>query len=161
MASSDPAGPQGPLLGLTVLELPAGRAGTFAGTLLADLGADVIKVEPTTSSVTRTLPASEDVHRLALDRSKRSLRLDLDHPRSREVLGRLVGRADVLVDEADAATLTALGLDEPALRAANPDLVHCTVTGTGNGASLSAPDAVIQALSGCVDLTGHAGGAPY
>jgi len=156
----------GPLAGLKVIELATARAGSFAGTVLADLGADVVKVEGGQYAST---PSSEsDDDRLAFDRNKRSVVIDVEHPTGREVLLRLLAHSDVLLDEYQTDDLIRLGLDDTTLRDAVPHLVHCSVTPFGAAPISETPkvdstsaELVVQALSGNMDLTGDAGGPPF
>lgn len=147
----------GPLDGLRVVEVGTHRAGSFAGAILADLGADVVKVE-------QHAAADASADRLAFDRSKRSVAVDLDRPGGRDVLARLVARSEVLLDELAPAELSGLGLDS----AGAGTLVHCSITPFGPAPAGSVPathpgceDLMVQALSGNMDLTGEAGGPPF
>lgn len=146
----------GPLDGLRVVEIGTHRAGSFAGAILADLGADVVKVEQPPAA---DLPPGGATDRLAFDRGKRSVAVDLGRPGGRDVLARLVARSDVLLDEPAPAELSGLGLDR---------LVHCSITPFGPAPAASVPvthpgceDLLVQALSGNMDLTGEAGGPPF
>jgi crotonobetainyl-CoA:carnitine CoA-transferase CaiB-like acyl-CoA transferase len=153
------------LAGLRVVELMTARAGSFAGAVLGDLGADVVKVEDRRDADS-TL--AQDIDRIAFDRNKRSVVIDVERPTGCETLLRLLAKSDVLLDEYQLEDLTRLGLDEAALLDANPALVHCGITlfgaapvsATQRGDSSSA-ELVTQALSGNMDLTGEAGGAPF
>lgn len=146
-----------PLDGLRVVEVGTRRAGSFAGAILADLGADVIKVEQHPAA--DIAPGAAD--RLAFDRGKRSVAVDLGHPGGRDVLARLVARSEVLIDEPAAA--------EPSRPAAGAGtLVHCSITPFGPAPAAAVPvthpgceDLMVQALSGNMDLTGEAGGPPF
>lgn len=144
----------GPLDGLRVLEVGTHRAGAFAGAILADLGADVVKVE----SPEPPDALDDGPERLAFDRGKRSVAVDLDRPEGRDVLARLVARSAVLIDEPAPA----------ARREPVPGLVHCSITPFGPDPAAAAPvttpgseDLLVQALSGNMDLTGEAGGPPF
>src|SRR6478736_1740980 len=132
----------GPLRGMRVLELAQIMAGPTCGMLLADMGADVIKVEK--------LPGGDDARGyreprvngvsapfMMLNRNKRGLALNLKHPRGREVLLRMVVDADVLTENFRRGTLEKLGLGNDALKAANPGLIYCAVSGHGR----TGPDA--------------------
>jgi len=158
-----------PLAGLRVLELGTSRAGAFAGAMLADMGADVVKVEGSGAERAGTAGRVDwrRVDRLAFDRGKRSVVIDLVLPAGQDVLLRLVGWSDVLLDECGAHVLSGLGLDDEDLLRRNPELVHCTVTPFGGTQTAGTPtvtasseELVVQALSGNMDLTGHAGGPP-
>ena len=168
---TDPAAPTarapGPLAGIRVVDCSTVLAGPYATMLLADLGADVIKVEPPDGDATRGwgppwVGSAEDGTRtaayfLAVNRNKRSIRLDLRQPDGAAVLRRLLARADVLVENFRAGGLERLGFGDEALRALNPDLVHLAITGYGPGAPDPARpgyDFVIQAESGLMSITG-------
>jgi crotonobetainyl-CoA:carnitine CoA-transferase CaiB-like acyl-CoA transferase len=142
------------------------RAGSFAGAVLGDLGADVVKIEAHPDEPDST-PA-QDIDRIAFDRNKRSVVIDVEHPTGRDIVLRLLAKSDVLLDEYQLANFTRLGLDEAALLAANPRLVHCSITAFGAAPVSATPkvdsspaELVTQALSGNMDLTGEAGGAPF
>jgi CoA:oxalate CoA-transferase len=159
----------GPLDGLRVVEVGTRRAGSFAGAILADLGADVVKVE---QHVAADVPPDgpEAADRIAFDRNKRSVAVDLGRPGGLEVIARLVARSEVLLDELRPAELSGLGLGGPAVPAGDGDrqLVHCSITPFGPVPSGPVPamhpgceDLLVQALSGNMDLTGEAGGPPF
>jgi crotonobetainyl-CoA:carnitine CoA-transferase CaiB-like acyl-CoA transferase len=164
--ASDPS-LQGPLAGLRVVDASTVLAGPYATMLLADLGADVIKVEPPDGDATRGWgpPWVGDVSNgtrtaayfLAVNRNKRSIRLDLRRPEGAEVLRSLLGTADVFVENARPGSLDRLGFGDDALRALRPELVHLAITGYGRaGPAAGRPgyDFVIQALSGLMSITG-------
>ena len=174
MASS-PAAP-GPLAGLTIVDCSTVLAGPYCTMLLGDLGADVIKVEPPEGDGTRTwgppwVGSDEDGTRtaayyLAVNRNKRSIRLDLKTPDGADVLRRLLMRGDVLVENFRTGGFARLGFDDAALDRLNPALVHLAVSGYGpDGPAADRPgyDFVIQASSGLMSITGAAdedGGGP-
>lgn len=166
-----------PLGGLRVLELSTVLAGPYCAMVLADLGADVIKIEPPEGDATRGYgppwigPAVEGGERMAayflsVNRNKRSLRLDLRQPDSADVVRRLIGRSDVLIENFRPGALERLGFDEQALRELNPALVHLSITGygrTGPDAARPGYDFVAQAVGGLMSVTGFAdddGGQP-
>jgi crotonobetainyl-CoA:carnitine CoA-transferase CaiB-like acyl-CoA transferase len=158
----------GALDGILVADFSRVLAGPLAAMTLGDLGADVIKVESPAGDETRTWkpPAAGDgsaTYFLAANRNKRSLALDLAAPAERELARQLIARADVMVDNFKPGGLRRLGLDPDDLRAANPGLVHCSITGfgTGPGAALPGYDPLVQALSGLMSITGppEAGGS--
>jgi len=174
---TDALSPRGPLADLRVLELSTVLAGPYCSMVLADLGADVIKVEPPEGDPTRGYgppwigPAQAGGERIAayylsVNRNKRSLRLDLHSSEGREVLRRLVGRSDVLVENFRPDALERLGFDDSALASLNPRLVHLSITGYGpDGPDAAKPgfDFVAQALGGLMSVTGFAdevGGQP-
>ena len=158
----------GPLAGLKVIELGTARAGSFAGMVLADLGADVVKLEGGRYDYSPGTADSREIDRLAFDRNKRSVVIDVEQPTGRAILLRLLAKSDVLIDEHRADDLSGLDLDETALLDANPHLVHCSITPFGAAPISETPNVdstsaelVIQALSGNMDLTGDAGGPPF
>jgi crotonobetainyl-CoA:carnitine CoA-transferase CaiB-like acyl-CoA transferase len=156
----------GPLAGLFVADCSTVLAGPYATMLLADLGADVVKVEPPDGDGTRGWGppwVGEGADRtaayyLAVNRNKRSLRLDLGTEAGREVLRRLLARADVLVENHRAGGFARLGFDEATLERLNPRLVHLAISGygaTGPEAATPGYDFVVQAVSGLMSITGH------
>jgi len=164
----------GPLAGLLVADCSTVLAGPYATMLLADLGADVVKVEPPEGDATRGWGppwVGDGAHRtaayyLAVNRNKRSLRLDLKSGAGRDVLQRLLRLADVLVENHRVGGFARLGFDDAALEALNPRLVHLAISGygpTGPEAATPGYDFVIQAISGLMSITGQAnddGGEP-
>ena len=144
--------------------------------LLGDLGADVIKVEPPDGDATRTwgppwVGADGDGTRtaayfLAVNRNKRSIRVDLRAEGGKEVLRRLLGRADVAIENFRVGGFARLGLDDAELKRLNPGLVHLAISGYGtHGPDAVRPgyDAVVQATGGLMSITGGPqsdGGAP-
>jgi len=167
----------GPLAGLRVLELSTVLAGPYCAMVLADLGADVIKVEPPEGDATRGYgppwvgPASPGGERVAayflsVNRNKRSLRLDLRGEEGREVVRRLIGRSDVLVENFRPGGMDKLGLNDEVLHDLNPRLAHLSITGFGpQGPDAHKPgyDFVAQAVGGLMSVTGFAdeeGGRP-
>jgi crotonobetainyl-CoA:carnitine CoA-transferase CaiB-like acyl-CoA transferase len=136
----------GPLGGLRVIDLSTGIAGPMATMLLADHGADVVKVEPPGGDPTRSNTGARVWHR-----GKRSLTLDLDDPSHHEQLLALLDRADVLVESFAPGEAAALGLDWATLSARNPRLVHCSITAYGRHLperDLPAVDALVMARTG-------------
>ncbi len=166
----------GPLAGLRVIDLSTVLAGPYATMLLADLGADVVKVEPPDGDATRgwgppwvgdsSAGTRTAAYFLAVNRNKRSIRLDLRHPAGAAVLRRLLADADVLVENFRPGSLARMGFDAAALRALYPDLVHLAISGYGpDGPAADRPgyDFVIQAVGGLMSITGYAdadGGHP-
>ena len=170
---------RGPLAGIVVADLSTVLAGPYATMILGDLGADVIKVEPPEGDGTRAWGppwvgagriAPDDpgvaAYYLAVNRNKRSLRLDSRTPDGREVLRRLLRRADVLVENFRVGGFARLGFDDAALEALNPVLIHLAISGygpTGPDADRPGYDFVLQAEAGLMSITGFAdaeGGAP-
>jgi crotonobetainyl-CoA:carnitine CoA-transferase CaiB-like acyl-CoA transferase len=145
-----------PLAGLRVLDLSTFLAGPFIGSLLADHGADVVKVEAPDGDPYRTYSAAY----AAVNQAKAGITLDLRRPAERDMLLRLVAGADVLVDNLRPASLDRLGLGEEVLVATNPALVRCSVSAygrTGPWADLPGFDPVVQALSGLMAAQGGSG----
>ena len=156
-----------PLDGIVVADFSRVLAGPLATTTLADLGAEVIKVErPGTGDDTRAWgpPWTEtgSSYFAAVNRSKKSVELDLRDPADRRVAEDLVARADVLVENFRTGTLDGLGLGYDRARELNPGLVYCSVTGFGSGAGADLPgyDFVVQAVGGLMSITGSADGEP-
>jgi crotonobetainyl-CoA:carnitine CoA-transferase CaiB-like acyl-CoA transferase len=156
---------QGPLAGLRVLELSTVLAGPYCAMVLADLGADVIKIEPPEGDPTRGYgppwigegASKTAVYYLSVNRNKRSLRLDLHRPEGVEVLRRLIGRSDVLVENFRPGGMGRLGLGERELLELNAKLVHLSITGYGpDGPDAAKPgfDFVAQAVGGLMSVTG-------
>jgi formyl-CoA transferase len=157
-----------PLDGLRVVDLSRVLAGPYCTMMLGDLGADVVKVElPGQGDDTRRwgppFKKGESTYYLAVNRNKRSLTLNLKHPRARALLRRLVESADVLVENFKPGTLEGLGLGWNELRALNPRLVYCTISAFGSrGPYKDRPgyDFAIQAMGGIMSLTGEPDGEP-
>lgn len=151
-----------PLDGLVVADLSRVLAGPLATQTLADLGATVVKVErPGSGDDTRSWgppwTARGSAYFDSANRSKWSVALDLDDPDDLAVCHRLVGRADVLVENFRVGSLAPYGLDPASTTARWPRLVHCSITGFGSagGARLPGYDFVVQALGGLMSLTGE------
>ena len=156
-----------PLDQLRVLDLTRVLAGPYCTMMLGDMGADVIKVEePTHGDDTRAWGPHRDgwsTFFLGLNRSKRSLALDLKQENGAEVLRRLIVTADVLIENFRPGSLAKLGFSYDAARALNPRLIYCSITGyghTGPKKDLPGYDAVIQGESGLMDVTGFPEGPP-
>lgn len=157
-----------PLTGLKVLELAQVMAGPVTGLMLADLGAEVIKVEKFpggddsrgfTSSRPGEMTASFEV----LNRGKRSVAIDLKSEAGRAALRRLVAQADVLTENFRPGTLAKLGLSPADLHAINPRLIYCSITGYGSRGPLAARggfDLILQAFCGLISVTGEDGRSP-
>ncbi|PNE42800.1 CaiB/BaiF CoA transferase family protein [Streptomyces noursei] len=154
--------------GVLVADFSRVLAGPLAAATLADLGAEVIKVErPGSGDDTRAWgpPFTADgtaAYFDAANRSKRGLALDLGDPGDAAAARELARRADVLIENFRPGSLAKYGLDPVATRAANPGLVHCTITGFGSGAGAALPgyDFVVQAVGGLMSVTGEPGGTP-
>lgn len=165
--------PDSPLAGIRVLELARILAGPWIGQTLADLGADVIKVESPGGDDTRSwgppFVRSEDGEDLdagyfhCCNRGKRSVVLDFRTERGREAARRLVKRSDVLVENFKVGGLRKYGLDYESMKALNPALIYCSVTGFGQDgpyAGRAGYDFMIQAMGGIMDITGEPDGEP-
>jgi len=157
----------GMLAGVTVLELGQVIAGNFGGVILADLGAEVIKIEPKTGDTARN-PTIAPLHdesaiHLFMNRGKKSVVLDLKDSRGLEMFYDLVEQADVVIDNFRPGVMARLGIDHDSLKKRNPDIITSSVTGFGEygpAKDKSAFDLVVQAYSGHVDITGPADGDP-
>ena len=159
-------GPAGPLSGIKVLDLSAYIAGPYGCTLLADQGADVIKVEPPSGDNLRQYPSTmvgENRAFLGVNRSKRGVTLDLKSDIDRALLLDLVAEADVLVHNFRPGVPERLGVGFDALRTLNPRLIYCAVTGFGEEGEMAGRagyDQVLQAMTGMCVLQGPSGGPP-
>ena len=146
-----------PLTGIKVLDITANMSGPFATMILGDQGADVIKLEPPSGDPIRNLGTGTDgltAYYANLNRSKRSLVLDLEDPAARPTFDRLLDWADVVIHNYRPAAAQALGIDADAVRSGRPLLIHVTIVGfgsTGPKAGHPAYDHVIQAMSGICD----------
>ena len=157
----------GPLTGVRVLEFSEIIAAPFGGMLLADMGAEVIKVEPPWGEPWRlntpVVPLESKTY-ISINRGKKSLPLDLTKPAAREIVGRLVPQTDVVIINYRPDVPAKLGIDYEALSALNPRLIYCETTAFGRRGPESARpgyDIVIQAMSGLMAMDGHLqGGVP-
>lgn len=161
------------LSGLRVLDLSRVLAGPWAGQILADLGADVVKVErPGAGDDTRAWgppylrdadgrDTSEAAYFLSANRNKRSITIDFTQPEGQQQVRELVQRADVLIENFKVGGLAVYGLDYQSLQALNPRLIYCSVTGFGQQgpyAKRAGYDFMIQAMGGLMSITGKADG---
>jgi len=159
---------EAPLKGIRVLELARILAGPWIGQTLADLGADVVKVESPAGDDTRTwgppFVKGEDDERLdaayfhACNRGKRSVVLDFTTAEGQEAVRRLAAQSDVLLENFKVGGLAKYGLDYESLRKVNPRLIYCSVTGFGQDgpyAHRAGYDYIVQGMSGIMDLTGE------
>ena len=155
-----------PLAGIRVIELANFIAGPLASTLLADMGADVIKVEPPQGDMGRATPPirnGESVSFAALNRNKRSLVLDLKEPQAIEVLRKLAGKSDVFLEAYRPGALDKLGLGSAQVKAINPRIVYTSVSGfgqTGPDRRRAGVNLIIEAFSGVLSVTGEPGKMP-
>jgi CoA:oxalate CoA-transferase len=159
--------PAGPLAGIRVLEVGHILAGPFGGMLLADLGADVIKIEPSGGDLSRQVGShfvdEHNVYFASLNRSKRSVHIDLNTGEGQAELGELAASAHALLVNLRPSTIRKLGLDYESLRRFNAKIVCVALTGyglEGPAAELPAFDYVIQAGTGAAAMTGEPDGPP-
>jgi crotonobetainyl-CoA:carnitine CoA-transferase CaiB-like acyl-CoA transferase len=154
------AQPTGPLTGIKVLDLCSYLAGPYGCTLLADLGADVIKIESPQGDMLRQFPSSLDGESrffLGTNRGKHALALDLKQPEGLAILHRMATTADVFVENFRPSVPARLGIDYPRLRALNPRLIYAGLTGYGDTGPLSDKggfDQVLQCLTGIAAIQG-------
>jgi crotonobetainyl-CoA:carnitine CoA-transferase CaiB-like acyl-CoA transferase len=168
------AGP-GALAGLKVLDLSRVLAGPWSSQLLGDLGADVVKVErPGSGDDTRAWgppwldgaageATRESAYYLCANRNKRSLSVDVSEPEGQRQVRELAAKADILIENFKVGGLAAYGLDYASLKAVNPRLIYCSITGFGQSGPYAARpgyDFLMQGLGGLMSLTGRADGAP-
>src|SRR3954467_491525 len=155
-----------PLAGIRVIELANFIAGPLCGTLLADMGADVIKVEPPGGDMSRATPPirnGESVSFTALNRNKRSLVLDLKRPEAQEIMRKLAAKSDVFVEANRPGALEKMGLGAEHLKALNPKLIYTPVSGfgqTGPDRRRAGVNLIIEAFSGVLSVTGKPGEMP-
>ena len=158
----------GPLAGVKILEFEAIGPGPFCGMMLADMGADVVKVEK--------LPGGDDSRGyrepringvsapfMMMNRNKRGIALNLKHPRGKEILLRMVRDADVLMENYRTGAMEKLGLGYSVLSSVNPGLIYCAITGFGRDgpwADKGGFDLIAQGFAGLMSITGEPGGAP-
>jgi len=163
-----PSPRKGPLSGLVVVELTNVMAGPVGGLLLADMGAEVVKVErlPGGDDTRRAIPPEiqgESATFMIVNRNKRGIAVDLKHPDGLQVVRRLIDKADVVIENFRPGTMEKLGLGYDVLRASNPGLIYCKITGFGlNGpyAKRAGYDLIAQGMSGIMSLTGEGPGRP-
>jgi crotonobetainyl-CoA:carnitine CoA-transferase CaiB-like acyl-CoA transferase len=155
------------LTGISVLEVAEGIAGPFAGMMLADLGADVLKVEPRDGDWSRTLGppfiAGKSPGYLGVNRSKSSLPIDMCDARGQAIVHRLADKADVVIEGYRPGVAQKLGIDYQTLSDGNPRLVYCSISGYGQdgpGARRPGSDTIIQGYSGLMSVTGEADRPP-
>ncbi|MGF7120379.1 CaiB/BaiF CoA transferase family protein [Rhodococcus sp. AG1013] len=155
-----------PLDGVRVVDLSRVLAGPFCTALLADAGADVVKIEAKAGEDSRHLGPfrdGESIYFNVLNRGKRSIALDLKDPEDRESLLQLIADADVVVENFRPGVTSRLGIDYEAARARNPKIVYASISGFGQKgpmAGAAAYDLVVQALSGVMSITGTEDSGP-
>ena len=158
----------GPLAGVKVLELAHIMAGPVCGLMLADLGAEVIKLEkvPGGDDTRRSVPpdiGGESAAFMMMNRNKRGIAVDLKHPDGQAIARRLLAAADVVIENYRPGTMERLGLGYESLRAANPGLIYCEISGFGRSgpyAQRAGFDLIAQGMSGLMSITGEAPGRP-
>ena len=164
----------GPLTGVRVLELARILAGPWAGQILADLGADVIKVErkgagdDTRGWGPPFMPAADGGHLgaayfHATNRGKRSIEIDFESEKDRDIVRKLAARSDILIENFKVGGLVKFGLDYKSLSALNPRLIYCSVTGFGQDgpyAPRAGYDLLVQGMGGIMSITGMPDGEP-
>lgn len=166
-----------PLENIRILDLTRILTGPFCTMKLGDLGAEVIKIEqPGSGDDTRRWgppfiggqrllddSSSESAYFLSVNRNKKSVTLDLKSKEGKEIIGRLIARSDVLVENFRAGVMEKLGLDYRRVRRMNPRLVYCSISGYGQTSSrshLPSYDLIVQGESGLMDMTGQPNGVP-
>ena len=167
--------PTGPLDGIRVLDLTRILAGPSSTQLLGDYGADIVKVErPGKGDDTRAWgppyvrdadgnDTSESAYYMAANRNKRSIALDMATPQGADTIRQLATKCDIVVENFKTGGLKKYGLDYASLKAINPSLIYCSITGfgqTGPNASLAGYDLMAQGYGGIMSLTGEPDGAP-
>ena len=159
-----------PLDGVRIVDLTQVMGGPFCTMQLADLGADVIKVEPPAGDLSRSMggaalemPGDDNAPFFALNRNKRSIVLDLTRERDKAIFRALVRTADVVVESFRPGVTKRLGVDYEALAAVNPRLIYASISGfgqTGPYANRPGFDLIAQGMSGIMSVTGEPGGVP-
>ncbi len=150
---------------VAVIDLSHALAGPFASTLLGDFGADVIKIEPPgTGDIARAwgppFYETEAAYFVNLNRNKRSVEIDLKHPQGKELFFRLVERADVVIENLRVGAVHALAIDYERVRARQPAVVYCSISGFGQDGPYrdrAALDLIVQGESGMISVTGQPG----
>ena len=156
-----------PLKGLRVLDLTQFLSGPYATQILADLGAEVIKVEPHGGDSSRHIPPyfvdRDSAYYLSVNRNKQSVAVDMKHADGKALVRELALKSDVLIENFRPGVAAKLGLDPAALSEAHPGLVWCSISGFGQDGpyrELPAYDMIVQALSGGMSMTGERDGLP-
>ena len=155
-----------PLEGVKVLDLTHALAGPYCSTMLADYGAQVIKLEAFgAGDIARTwgtmLPGGETAYFAALHRNKKGIEVNLKHARGKEIFFDLVERCDIVIENFRVGTLKKLGLDYAKAKARNPGIIYCSISGFGQSGPYrerAALDLILQAESGMISVTGEPGG---
>ena len=155
-----------PLEGVKVLDLTHALAGPFCSTMLADYGAEVIKLEAfgegdIARSWGTTLPGGETAYFASLHRNKKGIEINLKHTRGKEIFFDMVERCDIVIENFRVGTLKKLGLDYEKAKARNPGIIYCSISGFGQSGPYkdrAALDLILQAESGMISVTGEPGG---
>ena len=157
----------GPLAGLFVLDLSRTLAGPYCTMNLGDMGADVVKVEePTRGDETRQWAPfwdGQSCFYMSVNRNKRNIAVNLKHPQGVEVIKKLAAKADVMIESFRAGAMDRMGLGYEAMKAINPRLIYCAISGFGRTGPLSHKggyDLMVQAYSGLMSTTGEPGRTP-
>ena len=156
----------GALAGIRVVDVTQVMAGPFCTMMLADFGADVIKIEPPAGDMTRRMPGGingDTPAYNAVNRGKRSVVLDLKSQAGRDVVALLVDSADIFAENSRPGVMQAFGLDYPTLSARNPRLIYVSISGygqTGPDRNKGGLDLIAQGVSGIMSVTGESGGRP-
>jgi crotonobetainyl-CoA:carnitine CoA-transferase CaiB-like acyl-CoA transferase len=162
-----PANRPGPLAGLMVADFSRVLAGPYCTMILADLGAEVIKVEGPGGDDTRhwipPVHGGVSTYYLSINRNKRSVQLNLKDEADRAAAAELARRADIIVENFKPGGLRQFRLDYDSVRATNPSVIYASITGfgAGGGAHLPGYDLIVEAMSGLMSLQGDADGQPY
>ena len=156
-----------PLDGTMIVDFTRTISGPFCTMILAELGAEVIKIEePRMGDETRTWPPSlgnESGYFFSVNRSKKSVAVNLKDPRGKDIIASLVNKSDVIVENFTPGVMSRLGLDYPTLRGINPRIIYCSISAfgqTGPYKKKKAYDPIIQAMGGIMSVTGEIGGSP-
>ncbi|HTK02615.1 MAG TPA: CoA transferase [Bordetella sp.] len=163
-STTAPRATRGPLAGYRILDMTTFLSGPFCTQILADLGAEVVKLEAPSGDSSRAIPPyfvkEESAYYLGINRNKRSVAVDMKRPEGMDLTRRLIDAADVVVENYRPGVLARMGLDIEALRTARPGLIWASISGFGqHGPWRDQPayDMIVQALSGVMSLTGEAG----
>jgi len=167
MTKSESEKPRGPLHGVRVLDLSRVLTGPFCSMVLADLGAEIWKIEePKSGDLTRIIPPfvnGESHYYLGINRNKKSIAVDLKSPEGRQIVLDLAAKADIMLENFRPGVMDRLGLDDDTLRKARHDLIICSISGYGRTGPLATRpsfDLVTQALSGMMSINGEPDGPP-
>ncbi len=156
------------LAGMRVVDLTSFMSGPFASMVLGDLGADIIKIEePGNGDASRQIPPyfheGESLYYISLNRNKKSLSLNLNTEKGKDILYKLVKNADILIENYRPGVTKKLGVDYERIKALNPKIIYCSITAYGPEGPYGkrpAYDLIIQALSGSMSMTGQEGTGP-